>query len=281
MNSNKMTIKFGPSGLGGVKEAEKNLEEYKKLGFDACELAFTYGPYIKRQEDAERIGRKAKELGIQLSIHGPYWINLNSAEDEKIEKSKERILECLKVGTWLGATKVVIHPGFYGIKGTKVPLINPSFKFGVTPDVKRRAYENVKNALKEVVEKAKDEGYTSKVAVETTGKINVFGSIDETYNLVKDTGCDFCIDFAHILAREKDYYFREVFEKFGEFDEIHIQFSGIEYSEKGERWHKRLEESEIRKLLNALPEGKKITIISESPEPVEDSLLSLKIHKNS
>ena len=257
-----MTVKFGPSGLGGVKEAEKNLEEYKRLGFDACELAFTYGPYIKRQEDAERIGKKAKELGIQLSIHGPYWINLNSAEDEKIEKSKERILECLKVGTWLGATKVVIHPGFYGKRN------------------KEETYENVKNALKEVVEKAKEEGYTSKVAVETTGKINVFGSIDETYNLVKETGCDFCIDFAHILAREKDYYFKEVFEKFSEFDEIHIQFSGIEYSEKGERWHKRLEESEIKKLLETLPKDKKITIISESPEPVEDSLLSLKTCEN-
>ncbi|MEK6898146.1 MAG: TIM barrel protein [Nanoarchaeota archaeon] len=255
-----MSVKFGPAGLGSVKEAISNLERYKNLGFTACEIAFTYGPYIKKKEDAEKIGDAAKKLGIQLSIHGPYWVNLNSEDDEKLKKSKERILECCKVGSWLGAIKVVIHPGFYGKRS------------------KEEAYENIKKELLELEEERKKKEYTTKIAIETTGRVNVFGSVDETYNLVKETGCSFCIDFAHILAREKDYKFKEVFEKFKEFDEIHIQFSGINYGEKGEKNHIKTKEEELRKLISHLPKDKNITIINESPEPIEDTIAALRIY---
>ncbi len=114
-----MAIKFGPAGLGGVKEAITNLQKYHELGLTACEIAFTYSAYIKKKEDAIKIGKEAKRLGIQLSIHASYFVNLNSAEKEKIEKSKQRILKCCEIGTYLGATKIVFHPVYYGIKGTK------------------------------------------------------------------------------------------------------------------------------------------------------------------
>src|SRR3989344_9696215 len=179
-----MIIKFGPVGLGSVNEAVKNLEEFSKLGLKACEIAFTYGPYIKTEEDAKTIREAAEKFGISLSIHGQYWINLNSEEPEKIEKTKERILECLKVGTWLNAKVVVFHPGFYGKCG------------------KEETYENIKNAILEIQKKRKEKKYTPELAPETTGKVNVFGSVDETARLARDTGCSFCIDFAHILARE-------------------------------------------------------------------------------
>src|SRR3989344_6979827 len=97
-------IRFGPAGLGGVKEAIANLNAYSKLGINACEIAFTYGAYIKNEKDAIEIGRDAKELNIELTIHSQYWINLNSAEKKKIEESKKRILECCRIGEILGAT---------------------------------------------------------------------------------------------------------------------------------------------------------------------------------
>lgn len=90
-----MTIKFGPAGLGPVNTAEKVLETYYKLGLRACEVAFTYSVYIK-PEDAVRIGKKAKELGIELSIHAPYFVNLNSLEAEKRLATKKRILDCCR-----------------------------------------------------------------------------------------------------------------------------------------------------------------------------------------
>ena len=105
-------IRFGPAGLGGAKTAEVVLEEYYELGLRTCEIAFTYSVYLK-EEAARRIGAKAKELGMTLSIHAPYFVNLSSAEEEKREKSKERILLCCEAAEWLGADAVVFHPGYY------------------------------------------------------------------------------------------------------------------------------------------------------------------------
>jgi len=255
-----MSIKFGPAGIGSVKDVVANLETYSKLGIKACEIAFTYGIYIKKKEDALRIGKKAKDLGIQLSIHAPYWINLNSAEKEKVEQSKERILKCCEVGTWLNAKKIVFHPGFYGKKE------------------KAETYENIKNAILEIQKKIKEKKYTPKLAPETTGKINVFGSIDEIARLVRDTKCSFCIDFAHVLARYKNYNFDEIKEKFNDEMNWHIHFSGIEHGEKGEKKHKLTEPKEWEKLLDNLPTEKDIVIINESPDPVGDSLLGIKIN---
>ena len=271
-------IKFGPAGLGAVKEAISNLETYKSFGLEACEIAFTYGVYIKNKEDAEEIGKAAEKLGIELSIHAPYWVNLNSEDREKIEKSKQRILECLKVGTWLKAYRVVFHPGYYGkIKDTKVPFMNPPVKFGVTPDSKIETYENIKNEILEIMKEAKEKHYTPKLAPETTGKINVFGSVEEIASLVKQTGCEFCIDFAHILAREKKIEY-DLIEKSFPQRKWHVHFSGIEYGEKGEKRHKRTDESELRNLLKNLSKDRKIIIINESPEPVRDSILGLGIY---
>jgi len=256
-----MAIKFGPSGFGGVKEAISNLEEYHKLGLSACEIAFTYGPYIKSEEDARAIGKAAERLGIKLSIHAPYWINLNSSESEKIEKSKERILACCKVGTWLGAYIVVFHPGYYS-------------------DDKEETFQNIKKAILEVMEESKKKGYTPKLAPETMGKVNVFGSVEEIARLVDETGCEMCIDFAHILARDKEYHFDEVLKMFEKKDVLHIHFSGIEYGELGEKKHKKTTEDELRALIEHLPRDKEFVIVNESPDPVEDSVLGLNIYSN-
>src|SRR3989344_7196494 len=107
-------IRFGPAGMGGVDAAEDRLEYYSKKGLKACEIAFTYGVYIKSKEDAIRIGKKAKELDIELSIHAQYWVNLNSDEKAKIEATKKRILDCCETGHYLRAKVVVFHPGYYG-----------------------------------------------------------------------------------------------------------------------------------------------------------------------
>lgn len=253
-------IKFGPASLGSVKDAISNLEEYHSLGLNACEIAFTYSVYIKNQKDAEAIGKKAKELGIKLSIHAPYWVNLNSTEKEKVEKTKERILNCLKVGTWLGAYRVVFHPGYYGKMS------------------KEETYENIKNQILKLQTIRKEKKYTPELAPETMGKINVFGSAEEIAQLVRDTKCSFCIDFAHILARDKKYRFKEVIDLFKNHKEWHVHFSGIVYGEKGEKHHKITPESELKKLLSNLPKNKEVTIINESPETVKDSVKGLNIH---
>ena len=250
-------IKFGPAGLGPVKEAEERLEKYKELGFKVCEIAFTHGPYIKDKEDAKRIGKKAKELGIDLTIHAPYYVNLNSDEKEKIEASKKRILKCCEIGEELGVKKVVFHPGYYGKN-------------------REGAYENIKREIREMMNYIKKKKWKIKIAAETMGKVNVFGSMEEISQLVKDTGCSFCIDFAHILARDKKVDYDRIKKLFPQ-EEWHCHFSGIVYGEKGEKHHKTTERSEWKKLFENLPENKKISIVCESPTLVEDSVEAMDI----
>jgi len=114
-------IRFGPTGIGPVRDVVSNLEMYAELGFRAAEVLFTYGVYIKEREDALRIGRVAKKLGICLSVHASYFVNLNSEDKRKVEASKKRILRCCEVASWLGAKRVVFHAGFYsGMKSEDV-----------------------------------------------------------------------------------------------------------------------------------------------------------------
>ena len=259
-----LKIRFGPAGLGGVKEANDNLEELHKLGLKACEIAFTYGVYIKNKKDAEEIRKEAEKQDIKLSIHAPYWINLNSKEKKKIEESKKRILDCCMIGNWLGAYCVVFHPGYYS---------------GMD---KLATYNNIKKEILEMLEGIKRNKWQIKLAPETTGKVNVFGSVEEIARLVKETGCFFCLDFAHILAREKKVEYKKILEKFEEVSkdkELHVHFSGIEYGEKGERRHIKTKENELKELIENLKKyakEKEIVIINESPDPVEDSVKGLK-----
>jgi deoxyribonuclease IV len=253
-------IKFGPTGLGPVKDAVNNLEEFSKLGFSACEVLFTYGAYIKSGKDAQVIKLAAQKNKILLSIHAHYWINLNSEEKQKVEMSKKRILECCFIGEQLGAYRVVFHPGFYG-------------KFG-----KEESYQKIKAEMQELMATIKKNEWKIKLAPETTGKVNVFGSVEEISQLVKDTGCEFCIDFAHILAREKKVNYPYIIESFPE-KQWHCHFSGIEYSEKGEKNHKKTTKEEWTQLLKNLPKTKDITIINESPFAVEDTIIGMKVEK--
>lgn len=253
-------IRFGPGGLGGVKEAVSNLENYKKLGLKACEIEFTYGIYINEKE-AEEIKKAAEKNGIKLSIHAPYWINLNSKEKSKVEGSKRRILECCKIGNKLNAYCVVFHPGYY-LKD------------------KEEDFNKIAGEIKDMQEEIKKNKWEILLAPETSGKINVFGSPEEILRLVEKTGCFFTIDFAHLKARTKGKMsYNEMADYFKNFRQVHAHFSGIEWSDKGERKHVITPESELRKLLNALPKNKEFVIINESPDPVGDSVKGLKIYE--
>ena len=259
-----MTIRLGPAGLGAkLGDAAESLERYHKMGIRACEIPFTYGIFIKEdkhKKEIKEIKEAAKKFDIKLSIHTPYWLNLNSKEKIKIEASKKRILDCCKIGELLGAEIVVFHAGFYG---------------GMD---KEECYHNIKKAIIEIMDKIKKEKWKIKIAPETMGKLNVFGTPEEILRLVKETGCSFCLDFAHMHARSigKSSY-SKIYEQFKQFPKLHCHFSGINFGSKGEISHKLTPESEIKKLLEALPKGKDITIINESPDPVGDSLKSKRI----
>ena len=254
----KMDVRFGPAGFG--MEAKKALFKLKALGLNAVEIEFVYKVWMSNEE-AKEIGDLAKKLDIMLSVHAPYYINLASKEKKKIELSKKRILESCEKASYLKARYVVFHPAYYGRLS------------------KEKCYEIVKEAVEEMQEKIRNEGWKVKLALETTGRKSQFGTLDEILRLVKETKCFFCVDFAHIKARNNGTInYDEVFKKIRKFDHIHAHFSSIEYTEKGEKKHLPTKESELLELLTFIKKyNVSLTLINESPIAWKDSLKARKM----
>jgi len=254
------TIFLGPAGLGGKEEAPENLEYFRQNKISACEIAFTYSVYLNNKASKE-IGKLAKKLKIKLSIHAPYYINLNSAEREKVVASKDRILKCCERAHHLNASPVVFHPGYFGKLDQKT------------------TYDNIKAEILDMQDTIKANNWKVNLAPETMGKISVFGSLDEILNLVKETRCSFCIDFAHLRARNLgkiDY--PEIFKKLKPFKDIHCHFSGINFGPKGERNHIPTETKYIKELAQHILKSKiNTTIINESPNPIKDTLKTINV----
>ena len=117
---------------------------------------------------------------------------------------------------------------------------------------------------------------------ETTGKAKQFGDLDELSRLAEETGCGVCIDFSHLKARYNgkiDY--DEVCKKVKKIKIKTAHFSGIEYTEAGERRHIVTKESEIKELLSYLKKYEiSIRVINESPDPFGDCMKSRKIRNS-
>jgi deoxyribonuclease-4 len=249
----KANIMLGPAGSPESSSVE-GVYSVAKMGLSAMEVEFTHGVRM-REETAAAVGKAAKETGVSLSVHAPYFINLASEEPAKRTASRERILKSAEMGSIMGATRIVFHPAFYG----KIP--------------KEECYSIVKEAVLSMQEEMEKRGWKTALAPETTGKNSQFGTVDELLRLRRETGCEICVDFAHILARDGKINYPELFAKLSEISHIHAHFSGIEYTDKGERRHLVMKGAEIEKLLNAaISAGSDITIISESPVTWEDSL---------
>ena len=252
-------------GIAGVKE----------LGLDAMELEFVRSVNITK-EKAPEVKKSAEKNSIVLTCHAPYYINLNSVESAKLKASIYRILSSARIADLCGAWSVCFHPGFYQ-KSTK-----------------EEAYKRVEESLREIIQKLKQENNHIWVRPETTGKETQFGNLDEILQLSqKFENVMPCIDFAHFHARTNGKYnsyreFSEILEKVEKklgkkgLENMHIHITGIAYSEKGEKNHLNLEESDLKykELIKALKDFKvKGIVISESPNIEEDALLCKKVYE--
>lgn len=255
-----MKILLGPAGSPAPSTLE-GVSRIRELGLQCMEVQFSHG--IKMSDDlARRIGEERNQQGIELSIHAPYYINLASMEKEKIEASKKRILKSCEKGHYMGARKVVFHPAYFSGRD------------------KETVYQTAKKHVKDMLAVIKKKGWNVLLAPETTGKHSALGSLEEVLRLSEETGCSICVDFAHLFARNNgglDY--NEIFGKIRPLKpkHLHCHFSGIEYTEKGEKNHTVLDggEPDFEEFAKAVLGQKwldSITIVSETPITWKDSL---------
>jgi len=263
--------RFGPAGIPqSFRELKAALEDVPKLlreeSLDAFEYqAVRWGvkPQMKK-EVAEKLGSEAEKNDVWLSLHGSYFINF-CGERNVVEASKQRLIACATAAGWMSAYIVVFHPGFYGKK-------QPT-----------EVFQNCLKALEEVIENMETLGVKKvKIGPETMGKLSQFGSLEEVLRLCEELErTQPVIDWAHLHARDRGRFktvddFREVIEEIENrlgsraVRDMHCHFTKVEFTEKGEKRHHTLHETEygpdFTMLAKVIAEFKlKPVIISESP----------------
>jgi len=263
---------FGPAGVprsARRRSSEEGLRRVKELGLGCMELEFVRRVSMG-EATAAQVRQVAQEEGIRLSVHAPYYINLNSRKTEKVQAARERILQAARIGALCGAESVVVHVAFYH------------------DDPPEEVYARVKAHFEELAAQLRAEGHTIWLRPETMGKESQFGSLEEVLRLSSEVeGVMPCVDFAHLHARalgalnsyqEFAAVLRQIEAQLGRgaLDDMLIHVSGIEHGPKGEKKHLNLAEADLRyrELLRALKDfDVKGCVICESPNLEEDALL--------
>ena len=270
-----MTLSFQFGTVGSPLATPKKpggsvgaIEFSRSLGLNTLELGWVQSVRVTEATCA-MIKAMATEHKVSLSVHAPYFINLN-ALDEEWPKSRKRLMDAAVYGNLAGATDIIFHPGSY---------------FGNDPkEVLKLAIPRLQGCVEEL----RKAGNPVTIRPETMGKSAMLGSFEDT--LAMSTAIDGvqpCIDFAHLHARPGDgtintydewaallkMYQKALGKK--ALKRLHIHLSGIEYGPKGEKNHLPVAESDLKLnfLFKALKEfncaGR---ILCESPIMEEDAL---------
>ena len=228
------------------------------MKLDCMEVEFTYGVRMT-MKTAKDVGAMAREEGIILSVHAPYYINLASDDQEKAAASKKRILDSCRRADALGARNVAFHAGFYQNK---------------TPEL---TYSIIKEAVADMQGVISSRGWDVTLCPEITGKPSQFGSLEELLALMDDTGCGITVDFAHLYARQQgEIDYGEILTMLP--DRFHAHFSGIQYGLKGEKKHIGTTKKHFEPLAKALVKRQPdVTIINESTRPYKDAAMMKRV----
>lgn len=236
-----MGITFGPGGNSiswGKRKFPEDLPAYlKELGLNGYEIECGRGVRLSAKTP-ELLPQLAKENGIYVTLHAPYFISLSSVEEEKRLKSVDYILQSAAAAKSVGAEKIVVHSGSCSkISRTEATML---------------AIDTLKRA-----QAALDEADLSDIIIcpETMGKINQLGTLEEVVELC---GVDErflpTVDFGHLNARtlggikgREDYaqMLDYIEGKLGHdrLSGMHIHFSKIEYTNGGEKRHLTFEDN--------------------------------------
>lgn len=252
------------------------IQTLKGLNLGALELGWVQSVRVTEEKCAE-IKQTAADCAIRLSVHAPYYINLN-ADEEEWPKSRQRLMDAAYYGNLAGATDIIFHPGSYFEKPAE--------------EVLKIALPRLAACSEELLKK----GNQVILRPETMGKSAMLGSFEDTLVMSKEIdGVLPCLDFAHLHARPGDGTVNSTEEWKTMIDayqkalgsdalkKLHIHLSGIEYSLKGEKNHLPIRESDlnIQQLLETLKNaGCAGRILCESPILEEDAVFMQDLWKS-
>ena len=271
---------FGPGGNSEAFYEAKNKSTLDApawlagIGLDSYE--YEAGNGLRTTDETLRaIGEAARIHGISMSFHTPYFISLSGVEIEKRLKSIDYIRQSVHAAELLGAHTIVIHTG----SAAKI--------------TREEAMALAADTLARTIDEIPDNGV--KLGLETMGKINQLGTLEEVISLCKISPRFVpVVDFGHMHARElgarftgEDSY-RYIFERVGEelgenvAKFMHCHFSRIEHTKSGEKKHLCFSDDapfgpDYEPLMEVLAKyGYCPNIISESAGTQSDDSLTMK-----
>src|SRR3989344_6231442 len=100
-----------PKGTPSPGGTVKGIEYAASLGIKAMEMEWVQ-MVPKNVERIEEIHAAAKKFDIGLTVHAPYFVNLNSLDAAKLAASKKRVVDALTMAEIAGAVSVCVHPAF-------------------------------------------------------------------------------------------------------------------------------------------------------------------------
>ena len=182
-----MSAIFGPAGNAENFPHKSSAQApgwLRQLGLDCYEYQCGKGVHVG-EDTARKVGQAAREAGIALSLHAPYFINLANPDPAALDKTIGYITGACLVADQMGATRVVIHSG------------------ALMKRPRREALDIALASLEQVIRACDEAGFGHlTLCPETMGKINQLGDLDEVLELCRvDARLIPCVDFGHLYAR--------------------------------------------------------------------------------
>ena len=274
-----MAAYFGPGGnsdafrLAGLKSTIDAPAWIKSIGLDAYEYEAGNG-LSASPAVLSAIGKEAAIHNVKMSFHTPYFISLSGVVEEKRLNSINYIRQSLDAAKLLGAGTIVVHSG----SAAKI----------TRDEAMRLAGDTLIKTLSSV------DTYGIKIGLETMGKINQLGTLDEVLELCRiDSAFVPVVDFGHLNARDLGGVFNTADDYMRVFDKIdhilgsevasnlHCHFSKIEWTGSGEKRHLTFEDDvygpNFEPLIETIYKNNlSPTIICESAGTQSDDALAMK-----
>jgi deoxyribonuclease-4 len=258
-------------GISGTPESTTRsgshfgIARCRELGIDALEMAWVHRVTLT-ERGAVKVRQAALEHQVRLSVHAPYYINLNSHELATRAAGIARIVAAGRAAGWAGAQDVVLHLAFYH------------------DDRPQAVFERVADGLDEARATLDQESVSVTLRPEVMGRVSQFGDLEEILRLCQAVpGTAPCIDIAHLHARTGRFNtaaeFEDVWASVAQalgvdaLSRVHAHISGIAYGGRGEIRHLPFAEADLdyRTFLAVMhSQGVQGSVIVESPAREDD-----------
>lgn len=282
-----MSVKLGPAGVPlscKGRTIVEGMDDIISLGLETMEVQTVRMVAPQHFEQYWQAGVLAYKADFEMNIHGPYYSELLGNRLQR-NRSLAKIEAALQAAKTINARHVTLHAGHYG-------------------DMSRgqAANEQVASVFKGIVQRIRDiwnddeeiypvfpwlkDGTPAKIGVETSGRQELWGSLEEVLEVVNHVeGTIPVLNLAHIHARghgrlrtSEDYgeLFDQVRETIGT-KQFYCHFSGVEHRMGNAMHYTQIKKSDLNFEPLAefiIEEGAwlDMTLISDSPLLEHDAM---------